>query len=254
MNVISMARPEPPSALRQTLAGCIADRQAAENAARTAKMVFERARVALAAAASEVQRLSSELSAKRDASIKEAADRLTRALREGREPPPSYLAMEHGSAALDAAQARMKACELSAAELQAESLKANEAFIRAAHAVRDIVEDILEQEAADAAIEVVSTMQAHERALDRLTGLVLRDERRPAPRLRQLQRAVIGQIDRRKRETARDQRLIETHNWQNYLDRIAEAEAKQWQDYANRLADDPTATIGTDQTDQGAAA
>lgn len=254
MNVISMARPEPPSALRQTLAGCIADRQAAENAARTAKMVFERARVALAAAASEVQRLSSELSAKRDASIKEAADRLTRALREGREPPPSYLAMEHGSAALDAAQARMKACELSAAELQAESLKAHEALVRAAVRVRDIVEAILDQEAAATAAEVIDTAMAYEQALDKLAGLVTMDERRPIPRLRGLQRAVVNKINRRKREQARDPNLIEEHNFQSYLDRIAEAEVKRWQDYAARLADDPTATITTDQTDQGAAA
>lgn len=251
MNVIPLGRAEPPSDLRHHLADCIADRHAAENEARSAKAIFERAKAALIQANGEVQRLTAELSAKRDAAIRLAADRLTQALKGGREPPPALPAMVNGSPALDAAQARMKACELSAAELQAESLKAHEALVRAAVKVRDIVEDIIDEQASAAAVEVIATMEAHEHALDRLAGLIVRDERRQAPRLRELQRTVVNKIDRRRREQARDPNLIEQHNWQSYLDRIAEAEANRWQDFADRLADDPFAAI---TTEEGAAA
>ena len=87
-------------------------------------------------------------------------------------------------------------------------------------------------------------MQLHWKLLDRLTGLILLDERRQGgPGLRELQKKIVEQIDRRKLAIATNPLFVETHAWNSHLDGISADAERVWRDYRTRLTLDADAAI-----------
>jgi hypothetical protein len=117
---------------------------------------------------------------------------------------------------------RRDALELSARELAAERAKVAE---EAAAAADRLADDILS-----------APMQLHWKLLDRLTGLILLDERRQGgPGLRELQKKIVEQIDRRKLAIATNPLFVETHAWNSHLNGISADAERVWRDYRTRL-------------------
>ena len=93
---------------------------------------------------------------------------------------------------------RRDALELSARELAAERVKVAEEAAAAADRVAD---DILDAEGYEIGDDVISSMQLDWKLLDRLTGLILLDERRQGgPGLRELQKKIVEHAEARDRD------------------------------------------------------
>ena len=137
------------------------------------------------------------------------------------------------NALLGLALSRRDALELSVRELAAERAKVAE---EAAAAADRLADDILDAEGYEIGDDVISSMQLHWKLLDRLTGLILLDERRQGgPGLRELQKKIVEQIDRRKLAIATNPLFVETHAWNSHLNGISADAERVWRDYRTRL-------------------
>jgi len=231
--------------LRSALAKANQAGGVADEKARSAKTILDRADALLRDAQDKVRELESEAKAAGLRAIKKDAGSIAHALRSGAPAPVSAPVETGHSAELTAARAKLAAVEEEHGELAAEydALKAE--AIAAAALVREIIDRIRDEEARQIAAEMVAARELYWRLEDRLSGLLLIDDARPGgPRLLQLQAEILQKIDRRKREAAKNPLLLEEHRWREYLDELEATSERQWQDFAKRLESDANATFG----------
>ena len=87
--------------------------------------------------------------------------------------------------------------------------------------------------------------------MDRMKGLVLRDERRPdGQSLRELQTDLLTRIDRRKAAIATNPLMLENQRWREYIDGLAADQARAWMDYTQRLRESADATFDSAERTQ----
>jgi hypothetical protein len=140
--------------------------------------------------------------------------------------------------------ARLNALHQSACELATEANAAKTEAAQAHAAVMALVEEIMFGEINGLAAEAIAAAELHWQIMDRLSGLILIDERRPGgPTLRPFQDALLKRIDRRKAAIARDPLCIEQHRYNRHLEDLCADQERAWQDYGRRLATDASATF-----------
>lgn len=230
--------PGPGLDLRRELADAIANRDAAERALAAALVAAGRAASAKDEGAANVERLKTGLDTIQHEAIRAHAVALTLALRNGVSLPPT----PGDTAALSLALARLGALHQAAVNLETEAAKAAEAFAATTAQVDGLIDDILDAEAEALADAVIQSIELHWRLLERLSGLCKADEaRRDGPHLTKLQERVKLQIDRPRREMARDPQLVEAWRFNEFCDGLVAAEESRWRSFANRLRHDAAA-------------
>ena len=154
------------------------------------------------------------------------------------------------SAALNVALAHLAAMHVASCDLATEANEAKaEAAAAAAH-VAALVDQIMFGEINGLAAEAIAAAELHWQLFDRLSGLILNDERRGAPTLRAFQEAFLKRIDRRRAAIAADPIMIEKHRYAGHLEGLAVEQERAWRDYGRRLANDPDATFDAAESAQ----
>jgi hypothetical protein len=226
--------------LRRELADALADRDAADKAARAAKEVADRAIRAKDKAADAVSRLKQDLDRVQADTTKTHA----RAMTAGKDPPECPVLPTVNSAPYAVAMAHLAALDRAAAELATDHDRAAHAAGAAASRVAALADEIMFGEVRVLADEAEAAMELHWRLVDKLKGLIMLDEARPGgPRFRASQEAFLARIDRQKVAIARDATMIERHRYHAHAADLTDQERRRWQDYRRRLAIDPAATF-----------
>jgi hypothetical protein len=227
---------------RRELADALADRDAADKAARAAKAIADRAVRAKDQAAAAVSRLKQDLDRVQANATESHALACAAALKAGKDPPECPVLPTINSAPYAVAMAHLAALDRAADELAAEYDRAAHAAGAAAARVATLADEIMFGEIRVRADEAEAAMELHWRLVDKLKGLIMLDEARPGgPRFRAFQEAFLERIDRQKVATARDATMIERHRYLAYIADLADQERRRWQDYRRRLTIDPAA-------------
>jgi hypothetical protein len=235
--------------LRLELADALANRDAADKAARAAKAVADRAVRAKDHAADAVSRLKQDLDRVQANATETHARACIEAMTAGKDPPECPVLPTVNSAPYAVAMAHLAALERAAAELATEYDRAAHAAGIAAGRVAAVIDEInFGVEVHAIADEAEAAVKLSWELIDRLKGLIMLDEARPGgPRLRGFQEAFLARIDRQKVAIARDPRMIERPHYNDYLTALAANQKRRWQDYRRRLSGDPGACF--DATD-----
>lgn len=219
------------------------DRQASLDRAAAAKRTVAKEAARLTGeAAAHVEKLraaqQSRMSEVRAAHAKSISD----ALRREKPLPPRPSPAPTDIVALDAAVEQFAAFEVSATELDLEAQAAEQEAGKGRAEVEGLVSAILDGEGWTIGREIIALTERTHALMDRLSGLALRDEKRPGgPILHDMQRELLAQIDRRKAAVRRNPLYIEEHNYRNFLADLYAAQEVKWADYAARLAKDADA-------------
>jgi hypothetical protein len=234
--------------LRRELADCIADRDAADKAARVAKAIADRAVCAKDAAAAAAARLKQDLDRVQADATEMHSQACAAALRRGESPPECPVLPTVNSAPYAVAMAHLAALDRAADKLAAEHERAAHAAGTASARVAAVIDEInFDNEIYELADEAEAAVKLSWERIDRLKGLIMLDEARPSgPRLRGFQEAFLARIDRQKVAIARDPRMIERPHYNDFLTALAANQKRLWQDYRRRLASDPTAAFDVD--------
>jgi hypothetical protein len=253
--IIEAAAPAPSPALdcdaRRELADALADRDAADKAARAAKAVADRANRAKDAAAAAAVCLKQDLDRVQADATEMHSQACAAALRRGESPPECPVLPTVNSAPYAVAMAHLAALDRAADKLAAEHERAAHAAAIAAARVAALADEIVFGEIHVLANEAAAAIELHWRLIDKLKGLVMLDEARPGgPRFRAFQEAFLARIDRQKLAVARDPVMIERHRYLAYVNDLAADQQRLWQDYRLRLASDPGACFEATDCDR----